>query len=269
VIADFRDTTPGLHPTVHRFFVRPENIHGARADLPSGTAAQIARVLKLRRGEQVALFDGAGREWTATLEEVSESAVSGQLVEERRPDVELPCAITICQALIKPERFETVLQKGTELGASRFVPLVTNRVQGADSAGPSPARLARWQRIVQEAAEQSGRVRIPEITVATRMGETVPAEARRGPVVLLWEQERGASLRSVLRSVMQAGAPERLSLIVGPVGGLEAAEVGAAKNAGARVAGIGRRVLRSETAAVAALAAVLYEFGYLGDTPAR
>lgn len=254
---------------MHRFFVRHENIRGARVDLPSETAVQIARVLKLRRGEQVALFDGAGREWTARLESVSESAASAQLVDERRPDVELPCAITICQALIRPERFETVLQKGTELGASRFVPLVTARVQGADSAGPSPARLARWQRIVLEAAEQSGRVLVPEIAPVARIEEIVPAEDARGPVVLLWEEERDASLRSVLHSVMQAGAPERLALVVGPVGGLMEAEVGAAKRAGARVAGMGRRVLRSETAAVAALAAVLYEFGLMGDAQPR
>lgn len=227
-------------------------------------AEQVRRVLRLRVGDEVAVFDGSGREWTAQIEAVSQQAVVARPGVERRPDAELPVAITVCQALVKAERFEMVLQKATELGAARIVPLITARVQGADAALPSAARLERWRRVVQEAAEQSGRVRLPEIAAPASLREAVGSEAAKGPVILLWEGGPEKGLRAALRGVSTKGTPERISLVIGPVGGFAPQEVKEAQAAGAVVAGMGARVLRSETAAIAALTATVYEFGHLG-----
>jgi 16S rRNA (uracil1498-N3)-methyltransferase len=210
------------------------------------------------------VFDGSGREWTAVLDTFSPGPVSGILGKERRPDVELPVSISVCQALVRPERFELVLQKAAELGAARIVPLVTARVQGADSALPSGSRLERWRRVVQEAAEQSGRVLLPEVAQTLPLEAAVKEEAGHGPVVLLWEGGPENGLRTVLRAIAAHGLPRRLALVTGPVGGFEETEVAGAVRAGAAVAGMGPRVLRSETAAIAALTAAVYELGFLG-----
>lgn len=232
--------------------------------LPEAAAEQVRRVLRLRVGDEVAVFDGSGREWTAKIETVSQQAVIARPGAERRPDAELPVAITVCQALVKAERFELVLQKATELGAARIAPIITARVQGVEAALPSKARLERWQRIVQEAAEQSGRVRLPEIAAASGLQEAVASEAARGPVVVLWEGGPETGLRAALRAIAAKGVPERVALVIGPVGGFEEREVEESQAAGAVVVGMGRRVLRSETAAIAALTATVYEFGHLG-----
>jgi 16S rRNA (uracil1498-N3)-methyltransferase len=232
--------------------------------LPEHAASQVRRVLRMRQGEQVAVFDGSGAEWTATLQEVSDRRVAGVLGEERKPGVELPVEVTVCQSLVRPERFELVLQKCTELGAARFVPLITERVQAGDQALSAGARLERWRRIIQEAAEQSGRTKVPDISPASSLLDTIRAESARGPVVLLWEEDRSQGLRQALRRMSAGGLPAAVALIIGPVGGFAEQEVESAESAGAIVAGMGKRVLRSETAAIASLAALLYEFGLLG-----
>ncbi len=250
---------------MHRFFVPRSAISNGKVLLPEHAAAQVRRVLRLRQGEQVAVFDGSGGQWTATLQEVTDRRVTGELVQETRPGVELPLAITVCQSLIRPERFELVLQKCTELGAARFVPIITERVQAGDQSLPTGPRLERWGRIVQEAAEQSGRTRLPFIAPASALLNTVRAESARGPVVLLWEEERRQGLRQALRRNSAGGLPAAVALVIGPAGGFGEQEIEAAEAAGALVAGMGMRVLRSETAAIASLAALLCEFGLLGD----
>lgn len=249
---------------VHRFYVPANSFQDGRALLPASAAEQVRRVLRLRTGDAITIFDGSGREWLAQIEAISQQAVITRPGPESRPDAELPIAITVCQGMVKAERFELVLQKATELGVASIVPLITKRVQNADAAPPSKARLERWQRIVQEAAEQSGRVRLPEIAPAANFQEAVASEAAMGPVVVLWEGGPETGLRAALRAVAVKGVPKRMALVIGPVGGLAPEEVEGAKAIGAVVAGMGARILRSETAAIAALTATVYEFGLLG-----
>ncbi len=249
---------------LHRFFVPPGAVSEGRVILPDGPADQVSRVLRMRPGDEIAVFDGSGAEWSVTLDEMTGQRVSGDVGDERRPATEPLTRVTICQAMIKPELFELVLQKCTELGASRFIPLATSRVQRADSVTPSASRTTRWNRIVQEAAEQSGRVHLPAIAQPALLGGAVGSLVGQGPVVVLWEVQGRRSLKSVLTSVASSGPPSSLALVIGPAGGLERAEVELAEGAGALIAGLGERTLRAETAAIAALAATLYEFGAMG-----
>ena len=252
--------------SVPRFYVPPGAIHKDKVVLPDGAARQARVVLRLRPGDSVIVFDGGKREWPVTLDQVNHRAVEGTLGEPNVPGTEPACGVTIMQALIKPDRFEQVLQKGTELGACNFVPLETARVQPADSSAASKSRFERWRRIVREAAEQSGRLTVPEIENTLSLKEAVSRESARGPVALLWE-EMGPSapgLRDVLGQIDRGQPGARLAIVVGPVGGFEAKEVEEAKVAGATVIGFGSRILKSETAAIAVLSAAMFELGELG-----
>ena len=249
-----------------RFYAPPDAIHQDRVVLPDGAARQARVVLRLRPGDSVTVFDGGGSEWPVTLDRVDRAAVEGTLGEPVFPGTEPAYAVTIMQALIKPDRFEQVLQKGTELGACRFLPLNTARVQLADAGAAGKSRFERWRRIVCEAAEQSGRLVVPEVDHAISLKDAVTRELAHGPVALLWE-EAGSSalgLRSVLAQINRDQHHPRLAIVVGPVGGFEAEEVKEARAAGATVIGFGSRILKSETAAIAVLAAAMFELGELG-----
>ena len=238
---------------MHRFFVPPQTLTADLVRLPSDVARQMTQVLRLRAGEDIVLFDGSGDEWTARIDRAGGEEVTVAISERRTPATEPAVKVTLSQALLKSDRFEFVLQKATELGAFSFQPVATNR---SVAGRPSPSRISRWKRIVREAAEQSGRVRVPELLNAVDL--PAAAESSLGTAVVLWEGERQRSLRAVLGDLRDADHL-RVNLIVGPEGGLEKREVEILTAEGAAVAGLGRRVLRSETASIAALAVLMYE----------
>ena len=249
-----------------RFYVPRDAIEGKTLVLPDGAARQTRVVLRLRPGDSVIVFDGGDSEWPVTLSRVDSNGVEGTIGEPNFPGTEPTCGVTIMQALIKPDRFEQVLQKGTELGVRKFIPLKSARVQPADASAASKSRFERWRRIVREAAEQSGRLTVPQIEKTTPLADAVSRESARGPVALLWE-EMGRStpgLRDALGQLSEGHSRARLAIVVGPVGGFEAGEVEEAKAAGATVIGFGSRILKSETAAIAALSAAMFELGELG-----
>jgi len=245
---------------VHRFFVPAEAIEGTIVRLPRDASRQVRRVLRLRPGDSIAVFDGTGREHTACITTLERDGVQAEVTATSTPQTEPSTRVTLCIAIVKPDRLELAFEKCTELGAARFVPVITDRVQGGAAAAPSNRRLARWRRIVREAAEQSGRLIVPEVGTAVQLLEAVRVAAADGPALLLYEGEEGPGIGGTLSGLR----PAALSLFVGPVGGLTPAEVDAAVQAGASVVSLGRRVLRSETAAIAALAAVMSHLGELG-----
>lgn len=245
---------------MHRFFVSGQDFTGAETVvLPPETSRQIATVLRLRAGEQIAIFDGSGEELVVTLQQVAARAATGVIAERRKPLVEPKLAITLCQAVLKADRFEFVLQRCTELGVASFQPVIADRCV---ASMPSGGRLERWERIVRESAEQSGRVTIPPIAPAIALSELAAAPGLH-PAILLWEEESGLSLQAALGRHL-AVSPNRIVLIIGPEGGIAPAEAELLRSKGVAVAGMGKRILRAETAAVAATVAALYHSGALG-----
>lgn len=249
--------------SLHRFYVSnhvPET--GSTVELPSDTSRQITRVLRLRQGDEIVVFDGTGLEWSAEIVSAGRDSVTVVIGRARDPGTEPALRVTVCQALVPTERMEFVIQKGTELGALRFIPVHTERVQARD-AHPTERRLERWRKIAIEAVEQSGRSVVPDILPVLTFAECVSAMRVEGPLLLLWEEERGENLRSaVLESLNDSLG--RVAVLIGPVGGLSAAEAGLAQEAGALIVGAGRRILRAETAPIMALTALMYEAGELG-----
>jgi 16S rRNA (uracil1498-N3)-methyltransferase len=241
---------------MHRFFVAPELVqqHDAEIPLPKELAHQLRDVLHLQVGEQVALLDNSGDEILASIANVSKSAVDVRLVERRAGKNESSVRIILCQGLLKSARFEWVLEKGTELGVSVFSPILCRRsLAGLEDAGTS--KMQRWQRIITEAAEQSGRARLPALLPIRPLMHALNDIPPGALALMPWEEERALMLRDALKS----SSSSTVIIFIGPEGGLTAEEVNQAQQHGAQVVSLGARILRAETAALAAVTSVMYE----------
>jgi len=250
---------------MRRFFIPPGSLlaggqaqRGRELSLGGELAHRLARVLRLKPGDRVVLADG-NRDLEVELTAVSSRTVSAIVVAETTPPPEPRVELVLYQSLVRAQRFELVLEKGTELGVSRFVPLVSERSQ-VRLEGES-GRAERWRRIVLEAAEQCGRGRVPSVDPPVALERALAGAT--GLRLLPWEGERSQGLRSFLRGLDYK--PAAVSLFIGPEGGFSEGEAKLARRQGAIVVSLGRRILRSETAGIVAAALVLHELGELGD----
>src|SRR5712692_1441002 len=186
---------------MHRFFVSPEllNETGAIVSLPKELAHQVRDVLRLAAAERLVLLDNSGDEVLAALDKSSQTGVTVQLVERQAGKSESSVRIILCQGLLKAARFEWVLEKGTELGVAVFAPMLCRRsMAGLEEA--SPAKIERWRRIIQEAAEQCGRSRLPELLPIRPLIHALNDIPQGALALMAWEEEQGHHLNQVLSS---------------------------------------------------------------------
>ncbi len=247
-----------VSPVHHHFFVDPAALTNQVVCFAPEQERQITRVLRLGDGDVVVALDGLGRAVEVRLT-VEGRHVTGQVVGPSTRCSEPALAVTVYQAMIRLERMEWLLQKGTEVGVRGFVPLHTAR--GQRGAAPSEARAARLRAVLREAAEQSRRLLIPQLGPAISAAaafQQVGEAMRDQPNVhglLLWEGQGERRLEAVLRGRVAAG--HAVHLLVGPEGGWAPEEVAAARQAGLTLASLGPRLLRAETAALVAAAGAL------------
>ncbi|MDP2674269.1 MAG: RsmE family RNA methyltransferase [Dehalococcoidia bacterium] len=244
---------------MRRFFVPPGVIEGVEVSLPPELARRLATVLRLKRGDRVLLADGRGRDFEVEITALTPRSGAATVLLERPSPPEPRVDVVLYQSLVRPQRFDLVLEKGTELGVSRFVPLISDRAQVKTEGGSQ--RAERWRRIVTEAAEQCGRGRVPAVDPPLAFAEAV--RTAPGLRLLPWEGERSLGLRTYLR-----GVKPKLTIVcvfVGPEGGFAAEEAALAREAGCVAISLGPRILRSETAGIVAAALVMHEMGELGD----
>ena len=216
-------------------------------------------VLHLQVDEQLILLDNSGDEILASVAQMSKADVMVRLIERRAGQSESSVRIMLCQGLLKSARFEWVLEKGTELGVFAFSPILTRRsMAGLENAGAS--KIQRWRRILQESAEQCGRARLPEL-LPTRPLMHALNDIPPGALALMpWEEEHGLSLRAALNAFRSDTIhPPTIILFIGPEGGLMPEEVALARRHGVQSVSLGVRILRAETAALTAVANVMYE----------
>jgi 16S rRNA (uracil1498-N3)-methyltransferase len=245
---------------MHRFFIPAQSLQGGEISLPSETARQISRVLRMRVGESILLLDGLGNQYPADLVSVrpEEVRVCIQARQAAAGEPGLKLHLFVC--LTQREKFEWILQKCTEAGASTFTPVISH-ASLVQEAGEAERKYPRWQKILQEAAEQSGRGLIPELRPTCRFAEALK-QAQGMPGLFLWEGEQEVSLRRMLQELRAEGkALTDLAAFIGAEGGFTAEEAAQSKAAGLMPVSLGRRILRMETAAVAATALILYEMG--------
>lgn len=225
-----------------RLFVPAERLAGERLTVDGDGFRHLTKVLRLGAGDTLCVFDGRGTEIEARI--VAVGARAAELALGARRALAPPaCAITLLQAVPRGDRMDLVVQKTTELGVARVVPVVAAR----SVAHPPADRRRRWQTIAQEAARQCGRADVPEIAEPVALAAAIAALPAGPARLVLWEEERARPLRAAL------GAPA-VALLVGPEGGFAASEVEAVRAAGFTSAGLGPRILRAETAAIVAVA---------------
>lgn len=248
-----------------RVFVTPERLALAPGPLFLSGAdfRYVARVLRLGAGDELVLFDGRGREARARVERVEVEAARVLLVveapaEATREPARLP--ITCVVGLLKGEKMDLVVQKATELGVGRIVPAQTARSVVRLDAARAATRLARWRKIAREAARQCGRADAPELDAIAPLEDVLAAAPPEAWRAIFHEGPEAVPLRGSL----PPARPPAAVIAIGPEGGFEPGEIEAAQRAGFRVVGFGPRVLRAETAALAALAVIGFALGDLG-----
>jgi 16S rRNA (uracil1498-N3)-methyltransferase len=247
---------------MHRFFIPPDWINEQQVTLVEDVAHQVRNVLRMQAGDRLIVLDDSGWEREVELSRVAKSVVMGQVIEERLAPGEPRTKVSLYQGVLKAQKFEWVLQKGTELGVIEFIPVICERSVVGDLEDVD-RKLGRWTRIIREAAEQSGRGRLPVLRPATLFSQSCQRAMRSGGLSLIpWEDEKTTSLKSVLTPAGDEGdRPFSISLFVGPEGGLTAEEIEVARRYHVKPVSLGPRILRAETAGVVAVAAMLYELG--------
>ncbi len=248
---------------MHRFFVNPTQITSQTVALLDDQARQIADVLRLRVGERIGVLDNAGWLYEVGLTAVSRKRVVGEILGKTAVVSEPTTYITLFQSVLKRDKFEWVLQKGTEIGISRFVPVVTER---SVAQNVKENKYDRWQRILTEAAEQAERGIVPELAEACSLTEALAAAQTADLALVAWAREAGEGngrLSTLLTPLKQQPAPH-IALFIGPEGGFSPAEIEQAQQANVRPITLGPRILRTETAAMVAAAFILYDLE-IGD----
>jgi 16S rRNA (uracil1498-N3)-methyltransferase len=239
-----------------RVYVDAPLAAGTRVTLEGGAARHVTRVLRLRVGEALTLFNGSGGEYAASIEQSQGGRVAVAIGEQRAIERESPLALTLAQGVSRGERMDLVVQKATELGVSGLVPVLSERSVVRLTAQQADRRLNHWRAIAVAACEQSGRNRLPAIAAPVPLRDFLRS-GTDGVTRLLLSPGAGATLADVPRPVTA------VTVLIGPEGGLAPPEQEAAIAAGFKPVRLGPRVLRTETAAIAALALLQREFGDL------
>ena len=241
---------------MYQFFVEPSQIQGNRIVITGSDVNHIKNVLRMKPGEEIAVSNGIdGKEYRCGIEELLEEEIICTLRFIKEDGLELPARVTFFQGLPKADKMEFIVQKAVELGVSRIVPYLSkNCVSRPDK---TEKKVERWRKIAAEAAKQCGRGRLPEVAAVVPVAQAIAQAAESETALFFYENEK----RTGLHDALAGGVRDTVSLMVGPEGGFDPAEAKAAVDAGLQSVSLGTRILRCETAPIAALAAVLYAGG--------
>ena len=247
-----------------RFFVTKDQIEDGFVTILGDDAHHISRSLRMAAGESITVSDMQKREYECTLCEFLPDRVVARIDSERQSDTEPPFVATLYQALPKGDKLDSVIQKSVECGISRIVTFNSERCIAKENS-PEPKKLQRRQRISLEAAKQSGRGIVPEIGATISFKEAIKGAAEADIALFCYEGDDTRSLKSFLcekkaELVLKGIDKPTISIVIGSEGGFSRAEVEYAMSAGLVPIGLGKRILRTETASSFTLGCLVYEF---------
>jgi 16S rRNA (uracil1498-N3)-methyltransferase len=251
---------------MQRYFIPKQQFLENTVIISGDDAHHIVRVMRAQVGDAFICCDGEGQEVIAEISELSKDQVEANIVERIERSNEAAVEVWIAQSLPKGDKMETVIQKCTEIGAHRFIPFVSERTVVQLDAKKEGKRLERWRKIAKEAAEQAHRSRIPLIDSVLTWKQLLAQAAEADIAMICYEKEEGRQIGDLLSKAAETLAVKKLLLIIGPEGGFTSKEVEAAEQAGANAVGLGRRILRTETAAMVGLTCIYYQTGEMGGS---
>jgi 16S rRNA (uracil1498-N3)-methyltransferase len=239
------------------FLVQKKNVSGDTAVLSGTEAGHMLRSLRLAAGDSFHAFDEEGTRYRMRILEATSRSLRAEILETFAPEPPPRVAVTLLVGLPKADKMDFILEKATELGVSMVVPFRSSRTIPRVDPSDAKKRLLRWERVALSAAKQCGSGRVPEVSGIVPFNEALLHAAGHDGRIVFYEGERDFSLKRVL-----SGMPgvKSIALLVGPEGGFSSDEVREAVAAGCRRAGLGSRILRVETAALAVLSMVMYHF---------
>ncbi len=242
-------------PKPPRFFITPDQVAEPRVIISGADVRHIRAVLRMKTGDELLLCDGMGIDYTARITGMDRSAITAEIIRRSKRDIQYP-RVTLGQGLPKSDKMDWIVQKATELGVADIVPIVTERT--IVKVKDRERRTVRWQKICRESAMQSGRADIPQVRSIMSLEDFLRTLKPEPQTLLLlpWE-EAVEPIKGVMR---QTPGVKNIIVLIGPEGGFSKDEAEQAKNNGFHLVGLGRNILRTETAALAVLSMIGYEY---------
>jgi len=244
------------------FFVESKTLKKPFAVIEGSEVRHIKNVLRLKPGDKIRVFDGEGFEYDASIHRFSADRVEIKIRRKFQGTKESPVQIAVAQALLKEKKMDQLLRHLCELGMTRWVPFISNRSVSKPGEKRLSARAQRWSKIVKESCKQCQRSKLPSIS-KTQTFEGVLEYGSSCDLQIVFYENESAKLKSLM-APDPPSPPRKILLILGPEGGFSDQEIENARAAGCMIAGLGSRILRSETAAIAACTLTQFLYGDMG-----
>ncbi len=247
---------------MRRFSVQPKDINGSSAVIFGDEANHIQNVLRLPAGHEIQLFDGTGTEYKAKIDSLSSNKIEVTILEKIEPRTESPIQLIIAQALLKDNKIDHLVRQLTELGMTQFIPYIAERSIARPDTGRLAKRMERWEKIAKESVKQCRRSIIPEIGPAMSFEELLSFGKTCNTRILFWENSKTPIHIS---SNKPDTTENRIILILGPEGGFSDREIEKVRQSDFSIASLGPRILKTETAPIAACTIIQFLFGDMGN----
>jgi len=248
-----------------KFFVSPETIVGKCIRLTGDDASHISRVLRMKVGEEIIVCDSQGTDYRTIISAISDHDVEVDILDSYLSENEPALEITLFQGLPKGDKMELIIQKCVELGVSRIVPMATEFAVAKISDSKSEIKkLTRWNKVSEEAAKQSGRGRLPNVTNMMSIAEAIELSRGMDMAFVPYEKSSEIDAKGLSQLLKRDGQkPSKIGFFIGPEGGFSKKEIAQFIENSITPVSLGKRILRTETAGMAVLALLMYEFGYM------
>lgn len=248
----------------HHFILPPEQIGSREIFIEGRELEHLSRVLRLKTGTEITVADTRGQVYNCTLEQITKTRAMARIDQISKDYSEPPVEITLLQGLPKGDKLELIIQKGTELGVSQIIPIAMSRSVVRLSDRRAQERRNRWERVALEGAKQCGRNRVPKVELPVTLSQGLEYLSPDSFIFLPWEGEVSQGLEEVFVQEKERIRGKEIALVIGPEGGMTPEEVALVQEKGGKLVSLGPRILRTETAAIASLAILMYLLGDLG-----